>query len=327
MEQYSAKTERQDSLVHARQEAALAFKAADAMSYDGHIADFERFSALLTTPFAKRLVSMAHICAGQRILDIGTGTGVVAMEAAKAAGDRGTCVGIDLSEKMLCSARANASRSNLAKRIDFRTMDAESLQFQDSSFDVVLSLFALLHFPNPAIALQEMFRILKPGGTLVVAVGSAPSWLSGYGIKHAVKIVPDVIARLCGRQLVAPQFLNQLVQECTPGHDEPEESSLAQAGRNRTRNVPQLLRDAGFENLRRHWQGHQAILETPSDFWDIQRTFSTIARKRLNGTTPDQVAKIRAKFDELCQKVLSRGGRLTYPFAAFFVAARRPLQS
>ena len=69
------------------------------------------------------------------------------------------------------------------------------------------------------------------------------------------------------------------------------------------------------------------MLETPADFWDIQRTFSSIARKRLNSATPDQVAKVRAKFEEVCQQVLSRGGRLTYPFAAFFVAARRPLRS
>jgi hypothetical protein len=169
-----------------------------------------------------------------------------------------------------------------------------------------------------------MFRVLKPGGTLVVGVGSDPPWLSLPGLAHALSLVPDVIARLRGRQLVAPQFLNHLVEEIIPAHDEPEESSLAQAGRNRTRSVPQLVRDAGFENLRRHWEGHQGVLETPADFWDIQRTFSSIARKRLNSATPDQAAKVRAKFEEVCQQVLSRGGRLTYPFAVFFVAARRP---
>ena len=146
-------------------------------------------------------------------------------------------------------------------------------------------------------------------------------------MKNAVMLLPELISRLLGRRLVAPEFLNRLVQESIPAEDESEESSLARASRNRTRSVTTLLRDAGFENLRQHWEGHQATMKTPEDFWDIQRTFSTIARKRLNGATPDQVAKIRAKFDELCQRVLSRGGRLTYPFAAFFVAARRPLQS
>ncbi|HEV2046858.1 MAG TPA: methyltransferase domain-containing protein [Chthoniobacterales bacterium] len=309
------------------EKCTLDFKITDATSYDAHVGDFERFSAVLTTPLATRIIAMADISAGQRVLDIGTGTGVVALEAAKAAGDRGRCIAIDLSEKMLVSARANARRAKLIERIEFRTMDAESLQFEAASFDVVVSLFALLHFPHPDVALKEMFRVLRPSGTLVVGVGSAPRWLSAQGIGHAVSIVQDVIARLRGRQLVAPQFLNQLVQECIPAHDEPEESSLAQAGRNRTRNVPQLLRDAGFENLRQHWEAHRATLETLADFWDIQRTFSTIARKRLNTATSDQIAEIRAKFEEVCQDVLSRDGRLTYPFAAFFVAARRPLQS
>ncbi len=306
---------------------ALGFKAGDAKSYDAHVGDFERFSTVLTAPLAARLVAMARISAGQRVLDIGTGTGVVALEAAMAVGTGGSCVGIDLSEKMLAAANGNARRAHLAERVEFKAMDAESLQFEGASFDVVVSLFALLHFPNPAIALREMFRVLKPGGTLVVAVGSVPSWLSWQGLAHVLSLVPDVIARLRGRQLVAPQFLDQLVQEGIPALDEPEESSLARAGRNRTRSVPQLLRDAGFENLRRHWEGHQGVLETPADFWDIQRTFSSIARKRLNNATPDQVAAVRVKFEEACQRVLARGGRLTYPFAAFFVAARRPLLS
>jgi len=302
------------------------FKIADAASYDPHVEDFGRFSAVLTTPLARRLIALANISADQRVLDIGTGTGIVALEAAKAVGEEGHCIGIDLSEKMLEGATANARRANLTERLEFKLMDAESLQFEAASFDVVVSLFALLHFPDPATALKEMFRVLKPGGTLVVAVGSPPRWVSWLGMKHAVTLLPELISRLLGRRLVAPEFLNRLVQESIPAEDESEESSLARASRNRTRSVTTLLRDAGFENLRQHWEGHQATMKTPEDFWDIQRTFSTIARKRLNGATPDQVAKIRAKFDELCDKALSRGGRLTYPFAALFVAARRPLQ-
>ena len=300
------------------------FKVADATSYDAHVGDFERFTAVLTTPLAVRMIAMAGISAGQRVLDIGTGTGVVAIEAAKAAGPEGHCVGIDLSEKMLDSAKANARLAGLAERIEFRAMDAEALQFADASFDVVVSLFALLHFPNPDTALNEMFRVLKPGGTLVIAVGSAPPWLSRQGLQHALKLVPEMFARLSGRQLVAPAFLNRLVEDCIPAHEEAEESTLAQAGRNRTRSVPQLVREAGFENLRRHWEGQQGRLKTAADFWDIQRTFSSIARKRLNSAPPERAAEVRATFDERCQTVLSRGGRLTYPFAAFFVAARRP---
>src|SRR5258708_9764667 len=88
----------------------LDFKIADATSYESHVEDFERFSAILTTPLATRMITMANVFAGQRVLDVGTGTGVVALEAAKAAGERGRCIGIDLSEEMLAMARANADR-------------------------------------------------------------------------------------------------------------------------------------------------------------------------------------------------------------------------
>jgi len=113
MELSSASAERS----HPCADAGHDFKIADATSYDAHVRDFERFSNLLTTPLARRMIAMADISAGQRVLDIGTGTGVVALEAAKAAGDRGKCIGVDLSEKMLASARGNACRENLTKRI------------------------------------------------------------------------------------------------------------------------------------------------------------------------------------------------------------------
>jgi ubiquinone/menaquinone biosynthesis C-methylase UbiE len=303
------------------------FKAADAASYDAHVGDFERFTAMLTTPLAARTIAMANISSGQRVLDVGTGTGIVAVEAAKAIESRGECVAVDLSEKMLAGAKASAERASIASRIKFRTMDAESLDFDANSFDAVVSLFAVLHFPNPDIALNEMFRVLKPGGTVAIGVGSAPPWSSLVGLRHGLKLLPEMIARARGQRLVAPKFLERIVEDTIPARSEPEESPLAKASRSHTRSLPELIVNAGFVNLRRHWQGYQATLTTASDFWDIQRTFSSIARKRLNHATPDQVATAKAKFDAVCRNVLGGGGKLVYPVGAFFVAAERPSQS
>ena len=303
------------------------FKRADAASYDAHVESFERFSASLTTPLARRLVAMANVFPGQRVLDVGTGTAVVALEAAKAIGSAGQCIGVDLSERMLASARTRLDRFKPQAPVEFLKMDAESLQFAPASFDVVLSLFALLHFPNPDIALTEMFRVLKPGGTLVIAVGSAPPWFSFIGLKHAAKSMPEIVARLSGHRLVAPKFLERIVEGIVPSVEEPEESALASAGRNRTRTLMRLVLNAGFVNLRAYWEEHRAIIGTAADFWDIQRTFSSIARKRLNRATPEQTAKVRTKFEAECGRMLARGGKLIYPVGAFFVSATRPQQT
>src|SRR6266404_5878341 len=169
------------------------FKYEDASSYDSVTEEFDRFTTLLAAPFAIRMITLAELKQGQRVLDVGAGTGVVAFRAAEAVGAAGRIVGIDLCTGMLTRARDKAVQGGFSARVDFRRMDAEALALQEQSFDSVLSLFALLHFPHPLQALQEMFRVLKPEGTLVIAVGSGPPWLSGRGLWHRVKQVREVI--------------------------------------------------------------------------------------------------------------------------------------
>jgi hypothetical protein len=66
------------------------------------------------------------------------------------------------------------------------------------------------------------------------------------------------------------------------------------------------------------------VIATPEEFWEIQCTFSSIARKRLAAAPPEKVTSLREQFLERCREVQGRGGRLVYPFGAFFVAAERP---
>jgi ubiquinone/menaquinone biosynthesis C-methylase UbiE len=299
------------------------FKTRDAASYDALTEQFDFFTERLSSPLAAHLISLAAIKSSDAVLDIGTGTGVVAFQAAKKLGAGGKVCGIDLSEGMLTTATEKAKKLGLAGKIEFSQMDAEALEFPDESFDTVVSLFALLHFPDPLAALKEIYRVTRPGGRIVIAVGSRPPMFSAMGLTHLLKVFPDLVRRKQGKQLVAPGFLDSLVERRLPESVGAEESHLASHSRNRTGSVSELVRAAGFKVLQTDWQGHQAQLETPEEFWEIQRTFSSIARKRLNDAAPEKVESLRQEFFDQCRAVQSRGGNLVYPFAAFYVVAEK----
>ena len=115
----------------------------------------------VTTATAAELVRHARIRAGQSVLDVGCGTGVAALTAARA----GAKVrGLDLSPALLDHASKNAALAGI--EIDFREGDAEALPYEPSTFDVVISQFGHMFAPRPDVTIGEMLRVLKPGGTI-----------------------------------------------------------------------------------------------------------------------------------------------------------------
>ncbi|MGH8462416.1 MAG: class I SAM-dependent methyltransferase [Stenotrophobium sp.] len=117
--------------------------------------------AAFTTPAAASLVEFAEVHAGESVLDVACGTGVVGVTAAR----RGARVrGLDLSPALLEDARRNAAV--IGAGIEFLEGDAEALPYADASFDVVLSQFGHMFAPRPEIAIAEMLRVLKPGGRI-----------------------------------------------------------------------------------------------------------------------------------------------------------------
>lgn len=114
-----------------------------------------------TTIPAGELVSFAKISAGESVLDVGCGTGVVAVTAARAGA---TAKGLDLTPILLERARENARIAGV--EIDFMEGDAESLPYADASFDVVLSQVGHIFAPRPDVATAEMLRVLRPGGRI-----------------------------------------------------------------------------------------------------------------------------------------------------------------
>ncbi len=299
--------------------ASQTFKTRDASSYDAVTNQFDLFTERLSRPLAARLIELAYLKPSEHVLDVGTGRGVVALPAAEHVGRNGKVIGIDLSEGMLARAQAKAERAGLGDQVEFRRMDAETLELEDQSFDAALSLFALFHFPNPLSAIKEMFRVLRPNGRLVLAVGSGPPLLSPSGLIQGGRQLRQMWLKRRGKLLTGPSFLNRLLEKHFPESDEQEETSLAKHSSNRTRNVPPLIRQAAFVDILTYWQRHEAIIETPEEFWNIQSTFSSIARKRLSIAPSEQVETLRIEFLETCRRVQSRGGLLVYPFVPFML--------
>lgn len=111
---------------------------------------------------------LGPVNAGDAVLDIGCGSGVDAILAAMMTGSGGKVVGIDVTPEMLQRARENLSLAGL-RNITFEEMSVEAMSFRDEEFDVVISNGAFNLVPDKSKALSEVFRVLRPGGRLMVA--------------------------------------------------------------------------------------------------------------------------------------------------------------
>ena len=126
-----------------------------------------------TGSVAPRLVRFADVERGARVLDVGCGTGAVALTAARLGA---TVTGADLTPALIERARANAELAALA--VEFRVADVEDLPFADAEFDAVLSQFGHMFAPRPQVAIAEMLRVLEPGGRIAFSTWP-PSHLTG----------------------------------------------------------------------------------------------------------------------------------------------------
>jgi ubiquinone/menaquinone biosynthesis C-methylase UbiE len=130
--------------------------------------NYERyFVPVIGGPVARDLVEAAALGAGERVLDVGCGTGIVARLAAENLNGSGAVAGLDVNAGMLAVAREVTPRS---AGVDWYEANAEAIPLPDGSFDVVLCQMSLQFIPGRVNALREMRRILAAGGRLVLNV-------------------------------------------------------------------------------------------------------------------------------------------------------------
>ncbi|MGB3640877.1 MAG: class I SAM-dependent methyltransferase, partial [Rivularia sp. (in: cyanobacteria)] len=112
---------------------------------------------------ANRLVDFANLQNGQKILDIATGTGIVALNAAQKVGSEGKLIGVDISAGMLNNAKQKLAETGL-QNVEFIEADAETLDFCDNSFDAVLCSLAVCYLTDIPAALRKWYRLIKKDG-------------------------------------------------------------------------------------------------------------------------------------------------------------------
>lgn len=120
----------------------------------------------------QRAATLARLQSGEQVLDVGCGTGTLAMEVARRVGSAGRIVGVDPSPEQIARARSKAARRHAPHApIEFQIGVIEQLAFPDQTFDVALSTLMMHHVPKSLKrqGLAEIARVLKPGGRLVIA--------------------------------------------------------------------------------------------------------------------------------------------------------------
>jgi ubiquinone/menaquinone biosynthesis C-methylase UbiE len=167
------------------------------------------------------------------ILDVGTGPGIIALLLAEQGHN---VTGVDQSEEMLANARRNAQACNLAVR--FKQGDAEKLPFQDGSFDAVVNRHVLWTVTDPEKAIFEWWRILKPGGRIVVIDGN---WY------HNDKSLKKAAWRCASKVLI---LVTEHRDPRVDDFDEGVKEKLWSVKANRPNLDVEFLEKAGFEDIR-----------------------------------------------------------------------------
>lgn len=119
-----------------------------------------------------KLIALANPQAGERVIDIASGSGLSTFPIAELVGDNGTVLGTDISEEMVKLTQSNAEK-RACDNVSFARMSADELQCEDNSFDLSVCSLGLMYVPDSQAAIEQMYRVTKPGGRAVMSVWGA----------------------------------------------------------------------------------------------------------------------------------------------------------
>lgn len=152
------------------------------------------------------------------LLDIATGTGDLAIEALQLNPQK--IIGVDISEGMLAIGQEKIKKRNLTNKIQLQLGDSENLSFADNTFDGTMAAFGVRNFENLPLGLQEMYRVLKPGGRIVILEFSKPrAFPFKQFYNFYFKQILPVFGKLISKDQSAYTYLPESVQAFPDGAD------------------------------------------------------------------------------------------------------------
>lgn len=243
---------------------------------------------------SERLLALAELAPGQRVLDLATGTGDPALAAAQRVAP-GQVVGVDLTTAMVHNARSKVLVQGTANA-HFMVMDAEALAFAAGSFDAVLCRYGLMFLPDGAGALRQVRRILKPGGRLAACVWGPPERNLFFSLPVAI--------------------VNRHV--AVPRPEQPNPFSLASPEK-----LAGLLRAAGFADVEVEVYSHALIVPGVGEYLSARLAEPDMPEvQALDGLGKEQR---QAVLDEVAAAALRYmvDEELYFPAETLYVRARK----
>lgn len=271
--------------------------------WDKDVRAWNSYWAPIFRRFARDLVSEGHITQGKIVLDIGTGTGVAAMEAAKLVRPGGLVLAIDRSKPMIRFAESNVNPR--FKNVVFLTMDGGQMKFPSELFDIVLSNCGISYTMFPTV-LSEAFRVLRKGGLLV---------LNDWHLREvqAHRIFGDILQRY-RTENPSEELRSERVALATFEH----------AG-SRYVNLNELLDEvlgAGFKGIGTKYRTYRIRLRGVTEFLDMRLQRAALKRE-LQELPP---AKRRIMINELRNGLKSfiHNGRFSFDWKIVYIRAQKP---
>ena len=227
--------------------------------------------------FAGRLLELVRPSPGSKLLDVGTGSGAVALQASAWVGPDGQVTGSDVAMAMVSLARQAAAEQGITGAT-FHQMDAEQLDFPDASFDAVTCAFSLFQFPDMSRALAEMWRVLKPGGRLGLS-----NW--GLGYFGPVASLQRDLFREFG---LKPLLTNPIAF--------------------RPDALQALLREAAFTGVEAFEETEEVWFDSPDEVWAFNLDmgpFPVMLRRQLS---VGQRRELERRFTTMLRNLMTEGG-------------------